>query len=100
MTPVLLWNPGASIATKDVAVGLEYGLRACGVEALVYDTEREIELARASLRHLWKEHGKPADRTPGDVEALYRAGKMIVADAARARILHGMEWVIVVSGMY
>jgi spore maturation protein CgeB len=100
MKSVLLWAPGASVSTKDVYVGLRHGLEQAGVNVRIYDAEIEIELASIGLMHLWKSQGSPKNFVPSEGDKIYRAGKGVVAEAIRARIEHGVEWVIVVSGMY
>jgi hypothetical protein len=97
---VLLWYPGSSVSTSDVAAGLQYGLEQTGVKVIPYRTEVEMTLAEITLMTLWKKQGSPKDRRPNEADKIYRAGKSVVADAVRARLEHGVEWVFVVSGMY
>lgn len=100
MKSCLLWYPGASISTCDVAAGLQYGLEQHGVKVIAYNAEVEIEISGAALDYLWQSRGRPSDLVPSEADKIYRSGKAVVADAARARREHGVEWVIVVSGMY
>jgi hypothetical protein len=100
MKSVILWHPGSSVSTSDVAAGIQDGLEHAGVKVLPYRAEAEIAIAGASLEYLWRQQGSPKDRRPNEADKIYRSGKAIVADAARARIEHGVEWVFVVSGMY
>jgi hypothetical protein len=100
MKSVILWHPGSSVSTSDVAAGIQDGLEHAGVKVLPYRAEAEIAIASASLEFLWKQQGSPKDLRPNQADIIYRSGKAIVADAARARIEHGVEWVFIVSGMY
>jgi hypothetical protein len=100
MKSIFVWSPGASISTKDVFAGLRHGLEQQGVNVRVYDAEVEIELASVGLTHLWKGRGSPADIVPTEADKIYRSGKAVIADACRARLEHGVEWVLIVSGMY
>lgn len=100
MRSVILWYPGTSISTVDVAAGLHYGLEQHGVKAIAYQAESEIEMATIGLHSLWESKGRKPELKPTPADTIYRAGKAIVADAVRARVEHGAEWVIVVSGMY
>lgn len=97
---VLLWYPGSAVSTSDVASGLQYGLEKAGVKVIAYNAEVEIAMAAIGLTVLWQKQGSPPDRRPNEADKIYRAGKAVVADAARARLEHGVEWVFVVSGMY
>jgi spore maturation protein CgeB len=97
---VILWHPGSSVSTSDVAAGIQDGLEHAGVKVLPYRAEAEIAIAGASLEYLWRKQGAPEKLRPNEADKIYRSGKAIVADAARARIEHGVEWVFVVSGMY
>lgn len=100
MKSCLIWYPGASISTCDVAAGLQYGLEQHGVKTLVFNAEVEIEIESVALDYLWQSRGRPADKKPNEFDKMYRSGKSVIADAARARREHGVEWVLVVSGMY
>jgi hypothetical protein len=97
---VLLWYPGSAVSTSDVAAGLQFGLEQAGVKVIPYKAEAEMTIAAIGLMSLWKQQGSPEDRRPNHADTIYRAGKAIVADAVRARLEHGVEWVFVVSGMY
>jgi hypothetical protein len=97
---VLLWYPGSAVSTSDVAAGLQFGLEQAGVKVIPYRAEVEIAMASVGLTVLWQKQGSPEDRRPNEADKIYRASKAVLADAARARIEHGVEWVFVVSGMY
>jgi hypothetical protein len=97
---VLLWYPGSAVSTSDVAAGLQFGLEQAGVKVIPYKAEVEIAMASVGLTALWQKQGAPEDRRPNEADKIYRASKAVLADAVRARIEHGVEWVFVVSGMY
>jgi hypothetical protein len=97
---VLLWYPGSAVSTSDVAAGLQFGLEQAGVKVIPYKAEVEIAMASVGLTVLWQKQGSPEDRRPNEADKIYRASKAVLADAVRARIEHGVEWVFVVSGMY
>lgn len=47
---VMIWHPGATISTADVAAGLGYGLEAHNINVLWYRTDHYIEAAGAYLQ--------------------------------------------------
>lgn len=100
MKSAILWHPGSSVSTSDVAAGIQDGLEHAGIKVLPYRAEAEICVASVTLEYLWRQQGSPKDLKPNEADKIYRSGKAIVADAARARLEHGTEWVFVVSGMY
>ena len=99
MTPLVLWHPGTSVATSDVSSGLAYGLEQHGVEIVGYNTAAHIITAGQALNKAWKLGEKKMPRpTQGDV--IYWASQGILERAIRSALTRGVEWVVVVSGMY
>lgn len=96
MRSVIVWHPGATMSTSDVADGLCDGLRAHGLEVIEYRSDVQIRLHGEMLQRLARDAGG----TYSTADVIYKSGKELLADASRARRLHGAEWVIVVSGMY
>lgn len=96
---VMVFHPGTSMSTSDVCAGLIAGLQAHGVHVEEYPLDVQIALHGRLLEWLWQENGRQGQKyTSTDV--IYKAGKELLADACRARRLHGVEWILVVSGMY
>lgn len=102
MTPVVLWQPGTTVATADVSSGLAYGLTQHGVEVIPYATCAHIQTAGYTLDKAWRLGRKSVPDLPRPTQAdvVYWAGAGILERAIRAALLKGAEWVIVVSGMY
>lgn len=100
---VMIWHPGASISTADVAAGLGYGLEQHGINVLWYRTDAHIEAAGAYLKtaHALRTAvggDAPPEVSQGDI--LHWANKDILYRALRARREQGLEWILCVSGMY
>lgn len=90
---VLLVHPGASYSTHDVHVGYRDALRAAGVSVQEYLLDQRIEVWGQFFKYHHRKHKLgPVD----DTEVLTRAGASILEQA----VAHGVDWVLVVSGMY
>lgn len=98
-TPIVLWHPGASTSTSDVASGLSYGLEQAGVQVIPYRTDVHMEHAGRMLTTLHKRAAKGTEPpTQGDM--VYHANIGILERALRARWTTGAPWVVAISGMY
>ena len=92
---ILVAQPGASMSTSDVAIGLMAGLRAGGHTVWEYALDSRIERSGAWLTYCWRKGNKSVPKpTPNDI--LYHAGCELVTRALRVQ----PDVVIVVSGMY
>ncbi len=99
---VIVWAPGPSISTSDVSDGLIAGLRAHGVHVEEYPMGTHLALAHKRfewLQEMAREAGNDPPRPTRD-DVYYTAAKDLVADCCRWRRQHGIEWVLIVSGMY
>ncbi len=92
---MLLVHPGASWSTADVYNNLLAGLRAHGVEPLLYNLD--VRLARSNhwLTWNWNKSGKRGQK-PTFADAAYHAGIGVIERALR----HQVDWVLVVSAMF
>lgn len=86
-------HPGASYSTHDVHVGYRDALRVAGVTVHEYLLDARIEAWGQFLKYHHRKHrlGKV-----DDTEVMTRAGASILEQA----VAHGVDWVLVVSGMY
>lgn len=101
---VMIWHPGATISTADVASGLGFGLEQLGVNVLWYRTDAYIEasgdyLAAAYAKRVEASTGPPPPK-PSQGDILHWANRNILYRALRAKREAGLTWVLCVSGMY
>lgn len=88
---VMLIYPAADYSTKDVAVGIEAGLREAGHDVVPYRLSNRLDL---SLRALTRE--KDGETTaPNPVDVALLASEAIPFQAA----MHGVDWVIGIHGV-
>lgn len=90
---VLMVSPGASYSTIDVHTGYRDALRAAGVTVHEYLLDARIETWGQYLKYHHRKHGLGR---VDELEVLTRAGASILEQA----VAHGVDWVLVVSGMY
>lgn len=93
---VLLVGAGASFSTKDVETGLYDGLQAAGVDVRLYLLDKRIGLSQRWLSTLWRNRGRRVEERPDWADVIYHASR----DALDMALHSGVDWVIVVSGMY
>lgn len=91
----LVVDPGASMSTADVAIGLRAGLRKLGHEIYEYALDARIERSGAYLNYCWRRGGRTLPQ-PTTADILYHAGEELVARALRVM----PDLVLVVSAMY
>ena len=88
---VMLIYPAADYSTKDVATGIEAGLREAGHEVSVYRLSNRLDIA---LRGLTRE--KDGEKlSPNGVDVALLASEGIPFQAA----MHGVDWVLGVHGV-
>jgi spore maturation protein CgeB len=95
---VLVIGAGASFSTADVEAGVVEGLRAQGVEVALYPLDRRIAASSEFLKRCWK-RAKAANvdvEKPTSADALLHA----VQDSLTKALLHQVDWVLLVSGMF
>lgn len=90
---ILLLYPAADYSTKDVATGIEAGLREAGHEVAVYRLSNRLDLALRGLTRPAVEGGEPVAPNPVDVALM--ASEALPFQAA----MHGVDWVLGVHGV-
>lgn len=95
---VLVIGGGAGWSLKDVEVGVIEGLRATGVEVGTYLLDRRIVASGDFLTRCWKN----AKKVQSDVEKPTSADILLhaVQDSLTRALLHEVDWVLLVSGMF
>lgn len=99
---VMIWHPGATISTADVAAGLAFGLEQHGVNVLWYRTDTHIDAAGDYLTSAFTKRASAGEAldAPTQADILHWANRDILYRALRARREQGLSWVLCVSGMY
>lgn len=97
---LLVCQPGASYATNDVYTGLLAGLQELGHQTVLFNLDSRIAASNDWFKFMWRRErrrgGPLAETRPTPADVLYHAGIGIVERALR----FGVDWVVVVSGMY
>lgn len=99
---MLLIHPGADVSTVDVFNGVNYGLKAVGVEVIPYRLDDRIDMAHKWLHIMWRQknkvrkvHGADLLPKPTMVDTMYQAGIGALEMAHR----HQVDVVFVVTAM-
>lgn len=92
---ILVVQPGASMSTADVCIGLIAGLTARGHKVYEYALDQRITRSGAWLTYCWRKSGKNFPQ-PTAADILYHAGEELVARALRVM----PDVVLIVSAMY